>query len=33
MTIKAIEASDLRLKKLIEIPPYHYGAVFSRNEP
>jgi len=33
MTIKAVEASDLRLKKLIEIPPYHYGAVFSRNEP
>src|SRR5882757_1553880 len=29
-TIDAVEASGLKLAKLIEIPPYHYGAVFER---
>lgn len=33
MTIKAVEPSNLRLAELIELPPYHYGAVFSRDEP
>ena len=27
-TIAAVEASGLRLSRLIEIPPYHYAAIF-----
>jgi SAM-dependent methyltransferase len=27
-TIKAVEAGGLKLADLVEIPPYHYGAVF-----
>jgi ubiquinone/menaquinone biosynthesis C-methylase UbiE len=29
-TISAVEPSGLKLAHLIEIPPYHYGAVFAR---
>jgi protein-L-isoaspartate O-methyltransferase len=29
-TIKAVEAGGLNLAQLIEVPPYHYGAVFKR---
>ena len=29
-TIKAVEASGLKLARLVELPPYHYGAVFER---
>jgi SAM-dependent methyltransferase len=29
-TIEAVESSGLRLSNLIEVPPYHYGAVFLR---
>jgi SAM-dependent methyltransferase len=29
-TIDAIELSGLKLIELVEIPPYHYGAVFER---
>jgi ubiquinone/menaquinone biosynthesis C-methylase UbiE len=28
-TKTAVEASGLRLSSLVEIPPYHYGAVFA----
>ena len=28
-TIAAVEESGLKLARLIEIPPYHYGAIFS----
>jgi SAM-dependent methyltransferase len=28
-TIDAVEASGLKLVQLVEIPPYHYGAVFQ----
>jgi predicted methyltransferase len=28
-TIDAVESSGLKLAELIEIPPYHYGAVFG----
>ena len=28
-TIKAVEAGGLRLAGLVEVPPYHYGAVFA----
>lgn len=27
-TISAVEASGLKLSHLVEIPPYHYGAIF-----
>lgn len=30
-TIKAAELDDLRFSKLVEMPPYHYGAVFERS--
>ena len=30
-TIAAVEAADLRLVQLVELPPYHYGAVFARS--
>jgi 2-polyprenyl-3-methyl-5-hydroxy-6-metoxy-1,4-benzoquinol methylase len=29
-TIEAIEPSGLRLSHLVEVPPYHYGAIFGR---
>lgn len=29
-TIDAVESSGLKLAELVEIPPYHYGAVFGR---
>jgi SAM-dependent methyltransferase len=29
-TIEAVESSGLKLAHLIEVPPYHYGAVFER---
>jgi SAM-dependent methyltransferase len=29
-TIKAVEAGGLTLTQLVEVPPYHYGAVFGR---
>jgi SAM-dependent methyltransferase len=29
-TIKSVEASGLKLARLVEIPPYHYGAIFGR---
>jgi len=29
-TIEAVESSGLKLVHLIEVPPYHYGAVFKR---
>ena len=29
-TIAAVEAGGLRFSKLVEIPPYHYGAIFER---
>ena len=29
-TISAVEAGGLKLAKLVEVPPYHYGAVFTR---
>jgi SAM-dependent methyltransferase len=32
-TITAVEAGGLKLAQLVEIPPYHYGAVFERAGP
>jgi ubiquinone/menaquinone biosynthesis C-methylase UbiE len=29
-TIEAVEAGGLRLVDVVEIPPYHYGAIFAR---
>jgi len=29
-TIKAVEAGGLTLKEIVDVPPYHYGAVFER---
>jgi hypothetical protein len=29
-TIAAVESSGLKLARHVEIPPYHYGAVFVR---
>ncbi|MER9236162.1 class I SAM-dependent methyltransferase [Mesorhizobium sp. M0622] len=29
-TIVAVEASGLKLAKLVDVPPYHYGAVFKQ---
>jgi hypothetical protein len=29
-TITAVESGGLRSKALVDIPPYHYGAVFGR---
>jgi SAM-dependent methyltransferase len=29
-TIDAVESSGLKLAQLVEIPPYHYGAVFAQ---
>jgi SAM-dependent methyltransferase len=30
-TIKAVEAGGLKLADLVEIPPYHYGALFENS--
>ncbi|MGB8123295.1 MAG: methyltransferase, partial [Pseudolabrys sp.] len=30
-TIKSVEKGGLKLKKIVEVPPYHYGAVFTRD--
>ena len=32
-TIQAVEAGGLKLTRLVEVPPYHYGAVFGRSAP
>jgi ubiquinone/menaquinone biosynthesis C-methylase UbiE len=32
-TIATVEAGGLKLARLIEVPPYHYGAVFARPSP
>lgn len=32
-TIEAVGKSGLKLAELVEIPPYHYGAVFERTPP
>ena len=29
-TIEAVEAGELTFDQLVEVPPYHYGAVFKR---
>jgi SAM-dependent methyltransferase len=29
-TIEAIESAGLKLAHLVEVPPYHYGAVFEQ---
>jgi SAM-dependent methyltransferase len=31
-TIKAVEPGGLKLAELVEVPPYHYGAVFERSK-
>jgi hypothetical protein len=28
-TIEAVDAGNLKLVRLAELPPYHYGAVFT----
>ena len=30
-TARAVEASGLKLARIVEVPPYHYGAVFERS--
>lgn len=30
-TIEAVEPAGLKLSRLVEVPPYHYGAVFERS--
>jgi Methyltransferase domain len=32
-TIEAVDSSGLKLAHLVEVPPYHYGAVFERCQP
>ena len=29
-TAQAVEAGGLKLHRVVEVPPYHYGAVFER---
>lgn len=29
-TIEAVEAGGLKFKELVDVPPYHYGAIFER---
>lgn len=29
-TVEAVEAGGLKLDRIVELPPYHYGAVFAR---
>jgi SAM-dependent methyltransferase len=31
-TIAAVEAAGLKLDKLVEVPPYHYGAIFQASD-
>ncbi len=31
-TIAAVEPADLKLLQLVEVPPYHYGAVFAPSD-
>jgi ubiquinone/menaquinone biosynthesis C-methylase UbiE len=30
-TVEAVEAGGLMLDRIVELPPYHYGAVFNRS--
>jgi hypothetical protein len=30
-TILAVEAGGFKLARVVEVPPYHYGAVFERS--
>jgi hypothetical protein len=30
-TIEAVKMDGLRFLTLVEIPPYHYGAIFERS--
>jgi ubiquinone/menaquinone biosynthesis C-methylase UbiE len=30
-TVEAVEAGGLKLDRIVELPPYHYGAVFNRS--
>lgn len=30
-TVRAVEASGLKLARIVEVSPYHYGAVFERS--
>jgi SAM-dependent methyltransferase len=30
-TIKAVEMDGLKLSKLVQVPPYHYGTIFERS--
>jgi SAM-dependent methyltransferase len=30
-TVEAVEAGGLMLARIVELPPYHYGAVFNRS--
>ena len=32
-TVQAVEAGGLKLARIVEAPPYHYGAVFERPAP
>jgi SAM-dependent methyltransferase len=32
-TIETVQAGGLNFARLIDLPPYHYGAVFERTEP
>jgi SAM-dependent methyltransferase len=32
-TVEAVESSGLKFARLIEVPPYHYGAVFEQPPP
>jgi SAM-dependent methyltransferase len=29
-TVAAVEAGGLKLKRIVDIPPYHYGAIFEK---
>ena len=31
-TSLAVEAGGFKLAQVVEVPPYHYGAVFERSE-
>jgi hypothetical protein len=30
-TIEAIELADLKFSQLVDVPPFHYGAIFERS--
>jgi hypothetical protein len=32
-TIEGVVAGGLKLLRTIEVPPYHYGALFERSRP